>query len=86
MARYLGKEGFGGYTTIVAFLPLAYIGGIMGKFIAILPVVVICCLLISLTEFRFHVLSEIAPFRNCFNGIFFVALGMGKEGSLKIYI
>ncbi len=37
-------------TTIVAFLPLAYIGGIMGKFISILPVVVIACLLISLVE------------------------------------
>jgi multidrug efflux pump subunit AcrB len=37
-------------TTIVAFLPLAYVGGIMGKFIAILPVVVIACLAISLVE------------------------------------
>ncbi len=37
-------------TSIVAFLPLAYIGGVMGKFIEILPVVVIACLLISLVE------------------------------------
>ena len=37
-------------TTIVAFLPLAYINGIMGKFIFILPVVVIACLAISLVE------------------------------------
>jgi multidrug efflux pump subunit AcrB len=37
-------------TTIVAFLPLAYVGGIMGKFIAILPVVVIACLSVSLIE------------------------------------
>ena len=37
-------------TTIVAFLPLAYIGGIMGKFIKILPIVVIACLAISLVE------------------------------------
>ncbi len=37
-------------TSIVAFLPLAYIGGVMGKFIQILPVVVIACLLISLVE------------------------------------
>ncbi|MFH2130769.1 MAG: efflux RND transporter permease subunit, partial [bacterium] len=37
-------------TTIVAFLPLAYVGGIMGKFIAILPVVVIACLTVSLVE------------------------------------
>jgi multidrug efflux pump subunit AcrB len=37
-------------TTVVAFLPLAYVGGIMGKFIRILPIVVIACLLISLVE------------------------------------
>ena len=37
-------------TTIVAFIPLMYVGGIMGKFIAIMPVVVIACLLISLVE------------------------------------
>jgi len=33
-------------------------------------------LLISTTEFRFQALSEIAPFRYCFNGLFFVAVGM----------
>jgi len=37
-------------TTIVAFLPLAYVGGVMGKFISILPTVVISCLVISLIE------------------------------------
>jgi multidrug efflux pump subunit AcrB len=37
-------------TTIVAFVPLLYIGGIMGKFIAIMPVVVIACLAVSLVE------------------------------------
>ena len=37
-------------TTIVAFIPLLYVGGIMGKFIAILPVVVIACLAVSLVE------------------------------------
>jgi len=37
-------------TSIVAFLPLAFVGGIMGKFIAILPVVVIACLAVSLLE------------------------------------
>jgi len=40
-------------TTIVAFIPLAYIAGIMGKFISILPTVVISCLLISLIECLF---------------------------------
>ncbi len=37
-------------TTIVAFVPLFYVGGIMGKFISILPVVVVACLSVSLVE------------------------------------
>ncbi len=37
-------------TTVVAFIPLSYVGGTMGKFVAILPMVVISCLLISLVE------------------------------------
>lgn len=37
-------------TTIVAFIPLAYVGGMAGKLIAILPIVVIACLAISLLE------------------------------------
>lgn len=37
-------------TTIITFLPLAFIGGIMGKFIAILPTMVIACLVVSLVE------------------------------------
>uniref|UniRef100_UPI003D0F79B3 efflux RND transporter permease subunit n=1 Tax=Shewanella sp. TaxID=50422 RepID=UPI003D0F79B3 len=40
-------------TTIVGFLPLAYVGGAMGKLIAILPMVVISCLAISLVECLF---------------------------------
>lgn len=40
-------------TTIVAFIPLAFVGGVMGKFIAILPVVVIAALLVSLVESLF---------------------------------
>ncbi len=40
-------------TTIVAFVPLLYIGGIMGKFISILPVVVISSLSVSLVECLF---------------------------------
>jgi multidrug efflux pump subunit AcrB len=37
-------------TSIVAFIPLAFVGGTMGKFIAILPPVVISCLFISLID------------------------------------
>jgi multidrug efflux pump subunit AcrB len=37
-------------TSIVTLLPLFYIGGIMGKFISIMPAVVIACLTVSLLE------------------------------------
>ena len=37
-------------TTIIAFAPLMFVVGVMGKFIGILPVTVIACLLISLLE------------------------------------
>jgi multidrug efflux pump subunit AcrB len=37
-------------TTIAAFIPLYFVGGYMGKFISILPLVVISCLAISLLE------------------------------------
>ena len=40
-------------TTVVAFVPLFYVGGIMGKFISILPAVVIACLVVSLVECLF---------------------------------
>ncbi len=37
-------------TTIVAFVPLFFVRGMMGKFIAVIPAVVICSLAISLLE------------------------------------
>jgi hydrophobic/amphiphilic exporter-1 (mainly G- bacteria), HAE1 family len=37
-------------TTIIAFMPLLYVSGVMGKFIAILPFAVISMLIISLVE------------------------------------
>ena len=33
-------------------------------------------MLVSTTTYRFHALSEIAPFRYCLNGLFFVSVGM----------
>jgi len=38
------------FTTIIAFLPLAFVDGAMGKFFEIVPVVVVCALLFSLFE------------------------------------
>lgn len=37
-------------TTVVAFLPLYFVKGFMGKMVAILPLVVVSCLLVSLLE------------------------------------
>lgn len=37
-------------TTVIAFTPLLFVSGVMGKFIAVLPVAVIACLVISLIE------------------------------------
>ena len=47
-------------TTIVAFVPLLFIGGIMGKFIRILPTVVIACLAASLVECLFILPAHLA--------------------------
>lgn len=40
-------------TTIVAFVPLYYVSGVMGKFIAVMPTAIIAMLLISLAECTF---------------------------------
>lgn len=40
-------------TTVVAFLPLMFVSGVMGKFIGVMPVAVIAALLISLAEAAF---------------------------------
>lgn len=41
-------------------------------------------LLVSTTDYRFHALSEIAPFRYCFHGLFFVAVGMIADPSYML--
>ncbi len=40
-------------TTVIAFMPLLYVAGVMGKFLGVMPVAVIAALLISLTEATF---------------------------------
>ena len=40
-------------TTVIAFLPLMFVSGVMGKFIGVMPVAVIGALLISLAEATF---------------------------------
>ena len=50
-------------TTVLAFIPLLFGGGLMGKFISILPRVVIACLVISLLECLFLLPSHLTPGR-----------------------
>jgi multidrug efflux pump subunit AcrB len=38
------------FTTVIAFIPLAYVAGVMGKFIGVMPPAVIAALLFSLAE------------------------------------
>lgn len=53
-------------TTIIAFLPLMFVSGIMGKFIAVMPVAVIAMLVISLIESTFILPSHLAHSDNLF--------------------
>lgn len=53
-------------TTIIAFVPLFYVSGVMGKFIAVLPLAVIAMLLISLAESTFILPCHLAHDRNLF--------------------
>lgn len=49
-------------TTIVAFLPLAFISGVVGNFMSVIPIVVITCLTFSLVECAFFLPNHAAEF------------------------
>ncbi len=53
-------------TTIIAFMPLFYVVGVMGKFIAIMPLAVIAMLVISLLESTFVLPAHLAHDENLF--------------------
>ncbi len=53
-------------TTIIAFVPLMFVTGVMGKFIAVMPVAVIAMLVISLIESTFILPSHLAHQNNLF--------------------
>lgn len=53
-------------TTIVAFLPLMFVSGVMGKFIGVMPVAVIAMLIISLLESTFILPCHLAHAQNLF--------------------
>ncbi|RMF94498.1 MAG: efflux RND transporter permease subunit [Candidatus Schekmanbacteria bacterium] len=47
-------------TTVAAFVPLLFVGGIMGKFIKVIPMIVITLLLVSLIESLFILPSHLS--------------------------
>ena len=55
-------------TTIIAFTPLMFVPGVMGKFIAVMPLVVIAMLAISLVESAFILPCHLAHSRRESNG------------------
>ena len=65
-------------TTIIAFLPLAFVTGVMGKFIAIMPMAVIAMLVISLVESCFILPAHLAHDNNLFIRMMSVVLYVFK--------
>lgn len=53
-------------TTVIAFMPLFYVVGVMGKFISIMPLAVIAMLVISLLESTFVLPAHLAHDDNLF--------------------
>ena len=64
-------------TTVIAFMPLMFVSGVMGKFIAVMPLAVIAMLIISLLESTFilpcHLAHEKSGFMN-FLSFFFLPI------------
>ena len=63
-------------TTIIAFLPLMFVTGVMGKFIAIMPIAVIAMLVISLVESTFILPSTWLTRTTCLCVFFRIAFFM----------
>lgn len=61
-------------TTVIAFIPLAFVSGVMGKFIAVMPLAVIAMLLFSLFESAFILPCHLAHVRSWFIAILETAL------------
>jgi hydrophobic/amphiphilic exporter-1 (mainly G- bacteria), HAE1 family len=62
-------------TTIVAFIPLLFVDGVMGKFIYVMPVVVIIALILSLFEALFILPSHLAHHSGETDSIFITVIG-----------
>ncbi|MEZ6093056.1 MAG: efflux RND transporter permease subunit [Pirellulaceae bacterium] len=65
-------------TTIIAFFPLMFVSGVMGKFLAVMPLAVISMLIISLIEAILVLPSHLAHDNNLFIRVIGVALYVFK--------
>ncbi|QDU49701.1 efflux RND transporter permease subunit [Gimesia panareensis] len=65
-------------TTIIAFAPLLFVSGIMGKFIAVMPIAVIAMLIISLLESTFILPCHLAHGK--------VSKSGGREGESEGFV
>ncbi|MFH1571742.1 MAG: efflux RND transporter permease subunit [Gemmatimonadota bacterium] len=65
-------------TTVAAFVPLAFVEGMMGKFMLVIPVIVISVLMVSLVEALFilpaHLSSEPGPLSRWLGRVFWLPL------------
>jgi hydrophobic/amphiphilic exporter-1 (mainly G- bacteria), HAE1 family len=61
-------------TTVITFLPLCFVSGVMGKFIAVMPFAFICTLLVSLAESTLVLPGHLAHEKNLVFTIFGIVL------------
>ena len=76
-------------TTIIAFLPLMFVSGVMGKFIAVMPMAVIAMLVISLIEAAFILPCHLGHQNNAlfrFIGVIFFPLRFLARGIHALHV
>ncbi|MCB9506966.1 MAG: efflux RND transporter permease subunit [Myxococcales bacterium] len=74
-----GPVVFSVLTTVIAFVPIMFIPGTMGKFMGVIPVIVITILMISLFESLFILPAHLAHTSGPFRGGLLGALEYGQE-------
>jgi len=72
-------------TTVIAFVPLLFVSGVMGKFIAVLPVAVIAMLVISLLESTFILPCHLAHTHHGFFRVIGVGLYLLRPFGLLLH-
>lgn len=73
-------------TTVIAFVPLLYVSGVMGKFIAVMPVTVIAMLMFSLAETMFVLPCHLAhPHHGFFRFLSWILFPLRPFGWLLVW-